>query len=142
MGRKKLEVPDDRLPEVEQLAAVLSLSQLADFLGMSPRTFQNRRDENPELDASYKRGRANALAKVGGSLLKQALNGNTTAQMFYLKTQGGWRETATVEHTGAGGGPIEVQTDELRRTFTSRIAGIASRVGAGSAHSGTNGRGT
>jgi phage terminase small subunit len=45
------------------------------------------------------------------------------------------------EHSGKDGGPIEVSTDDLRERITSRIAGIATRIGANGAHPGTNGRG-
>lgn len=48
-----------------------------------------------------------AVAKVAGSLFKNALDGNITAQIFYLKTRGGWRETPTaLELSGKDGTPI------------------------------------
>ena len=81
-----------QIQELERLAAVLTQAQLADFFGMSERTFRNRKTEDDRIDAAYKKGRASALASVGTSLLKQALDGNTTAAIFYLKTQGGWKE--------------------------------------------------
>ena len=34
------------------------------------------------------------IAKVAGSLVKKALNGDTTSAIFYLKTQAGWKETS------------------------------------------------
>jgi len=30
---------------------------------------------------------------VGQSLIQQAMDGNTSASIFYMKTQAGWRET-------------------------------------------------
>ena len=91
-GRKKKGLTEKRIGEVEKLAAVLTQAQLADFFGMSERTFRNRKEEDDRIDAAYKKGRATALAKVGTSLLQQALGGNITAAIFYLKTQGGWKE--------------------------------------------------
>lgn len=38
-------------------------------------------------------GKAETLAKVAGTLVQKALNGDTTSAIFYLKTQGGWKET-------------------------------------------------
>jgi hypothetical protein len=33
--------------------------------------------------------------------------GNITAMIFFLKTQAGWKETITQEHTGKDGQPIQ-----------------------------------
>jgi hypothetical protein len=41
----------------------------------------------------------------------------------------GWgRPRQAVEHTGPGGGPIEVNAVDLRGKLASRIAGLASRI--------------
>lgn len=58
-------------------------------------------------------GAAEAKAKVGGAIVKAALNGNMTAAIFYAKTQMGWKETVRNEHTGEDGGAI---ITEIRRT--------------------------
>jgi hypothetical protein len=41
------------------------------------------------------------------------MDGNTSAAMFYLKTQAGWKETNVQEHTGANGGAIQVNTTAM-----------------------------
>jgi len=60
------------------------------------------------LDRHFKKelaeGRFEAVAHIGGHLLKKAMSGNLDAQKFYLRTQGKWN--ARVEHTGADGGAI------------------------------------
>lgn len=99
-GRPRKEITDEQIAQVEKLASVLNTAQLADFLGMCENTFLQRRKEDPRIDEAYKKGKADAMAKVGASLLKQALAGNTTAQIFYLKTQAGWRDKVEVEHSG------------------------------------------
>jgi hypothetical protein len=43
---------------------------------------------------------------VARSLYAQAIGGNTTAQIFWLKTRAGWRETAAFEVTGSNGRPL------------------------------------
>ncbi|MEK9644132.1 MAG: hypothetical protein VW547_01170 [Alphaproteobacteria bacterium] len=108
MGRTKKEINEEDYGQVERLAAVLSCEQIAHVLGMCERTFRKRREEDPDLDAAYKKGKAGALAKVAGSLLQQALNGNTTAAIFYLKTQGKWSEKYEIEHSGPE--PIVIRT--------------------------------
>lgn len=46
-------------------------------------------------------GAALANAKVAQSLFKKATGGNVTAQIFWLKTRAGWKETQHVEHAGS-----------------------------------------
>jgi len=43
-------------------------------------------------------GKAETLTKVAGSLVRKALAGDTASAIFYLKTQGGWKETNVVEN--------------------------------------------
>lgn len=99
-GRPKKELTEDQIEQVGRLSSILNAKQIADFLGMCENTFLQRRKEDPRIDEAYKKGKADATAKVGASLLKQALAGNTTAQIFYLKTQAGWRDKVEVEHSG------------------------------------------
>lgn len=93
-GRPRTELTPEQIREVETLAAVLNQQQIADYLGIPHRTFQAILERDDDVSASYKRGRARAIGSVSQSLLKSAREGNTTAQIFYLKTQAGWRETA------------------------------------------------
>jgi hypothetical protein len=108
MGRKAKALTDEQIGQVETLASVLSLGQLADFLGISENTFRKLRTEDARIDESYKRGKAKAIAGVAQGLLQKAKGGNTTAQIFYLKTQAGWREVDKLVVGGEGDGPIEV----------------------------------
>jgi hypothetical protein len=38
-------------------------------------------------------GKAEIISKVAGSLVRKAMNGDTTSAIFYLKTQARWKET-------------------------------------------------
>tara|TARA_B100001939_G_scaffold346264_1_gene364659 strand:+ start:1004 stop:1357 length:354 start_codon:yes stop_codon:yes gene_type:complete len=66
------------------------------------------------LTKYYKReldeGRIDANATIAKSLFEQAKNGNTSAQMFWLKTRAGWKERQVNELVGANGDPIEITT--------------------------------
>ena len=106
MGRKAKTLTDEQIGQIETLAAVLSLSQLADFFGMCENTFRKLQGEDRRIDEGYKKGKATAIAGVAQSLLKQAKAGNITAQIFYLKTQGKWKETHAVEVGGLDGAPL------------------------------------
>ena len=54
----------------------------------------------PECREAFQEGKAKTIAMVAGSLVSRALAGDTTSMIFYLKTQGGWKETTVQEHTG------------------------------------------
>ena len=47
-------------------------------------------------------GRNRAHAEIAGALYKRALDGNVPAQIFYLKTQAGWREVQRLELRAEG----------------------------------------
>jgi hypothetical protein len=45
-----------------------------------------------------KQGKAKASAKIGQTLYQKAINGDTTAAIFWAKTQMGWKEVNRLEH--------------------------------------------
>jgi|TARA_R110001592_G_scaffold308218_2_gene582217 hypothetical protein len=55
-------------------------------------------------------GRIEANATIGQSLFQNAKDGNTSAQVFWLKTRAQWKETNTLELSGLDGGAIQVIT--------------------------------
>jgi hypothetical protein len=59
---------------------------IADVLDIDPKTL--RKYYRKELDTS----KAKVVATVANKLYDQCINGNVSAMMFFLKTQGGWRE--------------------------------------------------
>jgi IS30 family transposase len=97
MPRPRKELTPEDITQVERLAAVLNLEQIADYLGISDSTLRRRMQENPDVMEAYKKGRATAAIGIGTSLLQQAREGNITAMIFYAKTQMGWRETQHIE---------------------------------------------
>lgn len=102
-GRPMIELTDDQIREVETLAAVLSTDDIADYFGVGRTTFYALMDRNPDISERYKRGRAKAKASISGGLIKKARAGDTTSQIFYLKTQCGWRETQHIDHSSTDG---------------------------------------
>lgn len=125
MGRSACSLTEAQIAEVETLAAVLTTEQIADYFGIGRRTFYSLMERDPEIAARYKRGRARAVGSIAQSLIAKARSGNTTAMIFFLKTQGGWRETTAVEHIVEETSPAE-QSDALRRLMA-RLDGIALR---------------
>lgn len=68
------------------------------------------------LDSLYKYferelvdGKARANAKVGQTLFQRATTGgDTTAAIWWTKTQMRWKDTSRIELTGADGGPVQI----------------------------------
>ena len=87
MARKAFAVNDAVRERVRYLAGVgVRQDDIARIVGCAPKTLRKRlRDE---LD----RGVAEANATISGSLFAAAKAGNTTAQIFWLKTRANWRE--------------------------------------------------
>jgi hypothetical protein len=73
-----------------------------------------RRHFRYELDTGY----VKANAKVAQSLYAQATGGNVTAAIWWTKARMGWAER--VEHSGKGGGPIDLRTLLLEIDGTTR----------------------
>lgn len=57
-------------------------------------------------------GKAKANAQVGKTLFQKAMGGDTTAMIWWSKTQMRWAETQKHEVSGADGGPLEIKTIE------------------------------
>lgn len=98
MGRKPIEFDDKQIAQVEALASVLTLEQIADYFGISRPTFNAICERQPEVFLHYKKGKVKAIGNVAQGLLQQAQSGNVTAIIFYLKTQAGWKETQQVDN--------------------------------------------
>jgi len=111
-GRPPVVFTEEQVAQVEALAAVLSKAQMADYFNIGENTLRSVEERQPEVLEAYKRGKSKAIAGVASNLLSQARNGNMSAAMFYLKTQGGWRETSRHELTGEDGGPVEIRKIE------------------------------
>lgn len=94
-GRPRTELTEAQITELETLAAVLTQDQISDYMGIPSRTLRAIMARDDSVSAAYKKGRAKAIGRVAQSLLRSATEGNTTAQIFYLKTQAGWKETET-----------------------------------------------
>ena len=102
-GRPKITFNEEQKKEVETLAAVLSTEQIADYFGISRRVFFDILERDEDVSALYKKGKARAVGFVAQNLIQKARGGDLGAQIFYLKTQAGWKETQRVEGAGDTG---------------------------------------
>ena len=78
------------------------------------------------FDLELRTAHTRANAKVAETLFQQAINGNTTAMIFWLKCRAGWKEKHEVEHSGevALGTAIGVER------FQGELARIVTRAAA------------
>jgi hypothetical protein len=97
LGRPPFKPTDDERKMVSQMAAVgIPHEQIAAVTrgGIDADTLKKHfKDELRE-------SRIKANAKIGGSLYNRAINGDTTAAIFWAKTQMGWSEKQHIEHSG------------------------------------------
>jgi transposase len=86
-------VTDENRRLVKALSAVGARQEdIAQKLGCSVDTLARK------YQAEYDEGRIDANAKVAQTLYQQAINGNTTAMIFWLKTRARWTDSMTINH--------------------------------------------
>ena len=87
-----LHKPTDATRKTVKIHATVGTIQpvIAQLLGITEKTL--RKHYRDELDVS----KAKANATIGGALFNKALRGDTTAMIFWMKTQAGWREKSDV----------------------------------------------
>jgi uncharacterized protein YjcR len=107
VGRPAHQPTDQNRLQVKTLAAVgIRFEDIARKLGISADTLTKYYAQELE------EGRIDANAAIGKSLYEQAKSGNTSAMIFWLKTRAGWKETNSLELTGADGGALLVKWQE------------------------------
>ena len=91
------------------------------------------RDDIDSVAISHKSVRLQSLNRVRVNAERQGNHAMVLAACEQAAKEKGEHYTNrhSMELTGKDGGPIEVKTDDLRRRIVSRIAGVASRIGAG-----------
>ena len=76
--------------------------QIAENMGIAASTLYRWKNEHKELSEALKRGKEVVDYQVENALLNNALNGHTTAQIFWLKNRrpDKWRDKQDLEHSG------------------------------------------
>lgn len=88
MAKSKWEEVKDKLMLVEGWARDgLTDEQIAENLGISTSTFYDYKSKYSEFSESLKKGKELVDYEVENALLKNALSGNITAQIFWLKNR-------------------------------------------------------
>ena len=118
-GRNPFEPSETERKQVEALSGYgLPLDQIAVLVrkGISVDTLTKYFAE--ELVS----GKAKANSQVGRTLFQKATSGDTTAMIWWTKTQMRWSETQKVEHTGANGGAIAMASVDLKGLNDAELA--------------------
>lgn len=98
-GRPQIELDALQIRDVEVLAAFLPIAKIANYFGISEKTFRNLKKRDEAVFTAYKRGVAKAQAHAGNILMKfMQYDGEDTAQLqlkfqaakFYAQTKAGW----------------------------------------------------
>ena len=98
VGRKRIDLNPEK---GRRLAAQgLSQKQIAKAMGVSWNTLSRNRKRSKDFNAAYEQGVAEGLSSVTNSLYEQALGGNTTASIFFLKNrdENRWRDRVETTH--------------------------------------------
>jgi len=89
----RLKMTHEVLSAVESAASRgLTDRQIGELLGVSRATISRRKSDDDAFETAIKKGRARGVEQVANALFEQALSGNTTAMIFFLKCRGGWNE--------------------------------------------------
>jgi hypothetical protein len=110
-GRLPFQPTDSERKQVEALSGYgLPMEQIAVLVrdGIDADTL--RKHFSQELIS----GKAKANGQVGKTLFQKVMAGDTTAAIWWTKTQMRWKEVQQHEHTGANGGPISLAAIDLK----------------------------
>ena len=95
----------------------LTDEQIANNIGISRSTLFEWRKNNQDISNALKKGKEVVDYEVENALLQNALNGNITAQIFWLKNRRKmqWRDKVEYENTGENkNGVIEDLVEALK----------------------------
>ena len=120
-GRPAFEPNDPERKQVEALSGYgLPIEQIAVLVRDGIDTDTLRKHFSTELIS----GKAKANGQVGKTLFQKVMAGDTTAAIWWSKTQMRWAETQKIEHSGVNGAPIAVATLDVSKLGTDVLAQI------------------
>lgn len=103
---------EETAEQVRKWAAVgVPIKMIAERIGIADKTLSLHYGDE------LRNGAMDANANIAGKLYQKAMNGDTTAMIFWCKTRMGWREKHSHEITGEDGGPISVNLIVKSKTY-------------------------
>lgn len=131
MARPRIDID---ITKVQELAGRgLTQAEICAVLGISEGTLYARKRDSEVFEDAIKAGKAQAAQEVANALYEKAVVGKDLgAIIWYEKTRRGLSDRQQVEHSGPGGGAIEVKQFD----YTAAASKIAAGSGADSDESG------
>ena len=130
-GRKRFEITPSVLEQVEKYSGLgFNMSQIATVLGVDERTVYAKKAAFSQFDQAIKKGRLSAIGQVSNALFDSAMNGNITAQIFYLKNRAPemYQDVIQQKHSIESIGKLsDTQLlDEIRKdeSISSQVSGL------------------
>lgn len=97
----RLLVTPEFIAHVEKLGGLgLTKTQIAHYYRHTISQWEEKVRKNPEIDAAMKQGKASKIEQASGYLWEWVEKKDKASLMFFLKTQGGWRESAPIDDDG------------------------------------------
>lgn len=91
-GRPMIVLTEKQKEKLAYMAPYLTTGMIADSLKIPRSTFFEILKRDEEVAGLYKKHRSDKVAEVASNLVNKAIGGDTTAAIFFLKTQAGWSE--------------------------------------------------
>ena len=89
-GKPRIEIDLGRVTELASQG--LTHEQIAAALGISRTTLQARKAESEQFAQAIEKGQALGIEAVSNALFQNAVGGNVTAQIFFLKARAKWKD--------------------------------------------------
>ena len=118
VGRPRLELTEEQIEKLKLMAPYLTIEMMADSLQVNRSTFQEILKRDPVISGIYQAHKSDKVAQVASSLVGKALDGDTRAAMFYLRTQGRWREEG---HTASERPQIQINVSGINDIKTEKV---------------------
>ena len=97
----RLLVDEALLAHVHKLGGLgLTRMQIAHYYGHTVDQWDDKLKKHPELDIAMREGKSSKIETASGYLWEWIEKKDKASIMFFLKTQGGWREAAPIVEDG------------------------------------------
>ncbi len=119
MAKSKWEQVKNKLILIEGWAREgLTDEQISNNLGIALSTFYDYKDKHSEFSESLKKGKEIVDYEVENALLKNALNGNVTAQIYWLNNRKPkqWKNKRIEEENNV----IESLTESIQKAYAKK----------------------
>lgn len=116
-GVKHVLTPE-QIEQCAKYAAVgLNNDQMAALCDCSTTTFDEILVRQPEVKRAIEKGRSKGVGGIANTLYQQAMSGNITAAIFYLKTRARWAEARPEDADNA---PLRQESNSFTLNYSDK----------------------